>query len=572
MCFAIGSQHLALRRVPALIPTTPRLESRKRCLRNRHLICRPLNIPLHPDVAYAHDGWEGFPHWLGCIGYGMEPPGSFVEDDYDPPLHGLEAREDDGSWYPIDVYRHTADGNLVLWYGGTEYAGICGNYRWQGDSSPGGEACSARVLLNDSGCVIATRLAHADTPGPKDAAHRNTNPQFLPFGEACVFARKLKLSAFTDWATYCNSGARPAYIPSHPDLAYKGNGWQGYTHWLGTGGVHHAKKDFLPFAKAREYAVSLGLASSSAWQTWSGSGARPTNVPSCPYATYKDDGWQGWGYWLGTGNVRHSKKDFLPFAKAREYAVSLGLAGRMAWQTWSSSGARPTNVPSSPHVTYKDDGWQGWGYWLGTGNVRHAKKDFLPFAKAREYAVSLGLAGSSAWQTWSGSGARPFSIPSHPNQFYKHSGWQSFDHWLGTDTRSTGESTPPRSNVGHETGPRCMPFARALTFARSLRLTTEQEWSEWCRGDARPPEMPMRPHHAYRHHGWQGYGHWLKTVAYEQQQRTVASRRVSVRGSCLLAQRFFCVYPSSGLLEHVTWYSGAGVVLKLTTWVHSTGG
>ena len=86
---------------------------------------------------------------------------------------------------------------------------------------------------------------------------------------------------------------------------------------------------------------------------WRRSNARPANVHSSPERTYKQDGWQGCGHWLGTGNVGVKHNQFLPFKEA--------LLRR--------SNARPANVPSSPELTYKHDGWQGCGHWLGTGNM-----------------------------------------------------------------------------------------------------------------------------------------------------------------------------------------------------------
>ena len=32
--------------------------------------CRPADIPSHPDVTYADEGWESMADWLG---YGKEP-------------------------------------------------------------------------------------------------------------------------------------------------------------------------------------------------------------------------------------------------------------------------------------------------------------------------------------------------------------------------------------------------------------------------------------------------------------------------------------------------------------------
>ena len=54
----------------------------------------------------------------------------------------------------------------------------------------------------------------------------------------------------------------------------------------------------------------------------------------------------------------------------------------------------PMRWDRTPHRTYKDGGWQGWGHWLGTGNQPGpAKKErFLPFDQALAVARSLGLA------------------------------------------------------------------------------------------------------------------------------------------------------------------------------------
>ena len=98
-------------------------------------------------------------------------------------------------------------------------------------------------------------------------------------------------------------GRTPPNVPSHPDATYKGGGWQGWGHWLGTGSQASSAKAFLPFDEALRVARSLRLVSSTEWQARCRTGTRPANMPSHPDATYKGDEWQGWGHWLGiTGN------------------------------------------------------------------------------------------------------------------------------------------------------------------------------------------------------------------------------------------------------------------------------
>ena len=112
---------------------------------------------------------------------------------------------------------------------------------------------------------------------------------------------------------------------------------------------------------------------------------------------------------------------FLPFNEALPLARSLGLANMREWKVWSKEGMRPPNVPGAPNKVYKNDGWQGWGHWLGTGNVR--TKLFLPFDEALLVARSLRLSGNKEWLAWCKEGVRLPKVPADPSKVYKHDGW-----------------------------------------------------------------------------------------------------------------------------------------------------
>ena len=319
-------------------------------------------------------------------------------------------------------------------------------------------------------------------------------PAFLPFKKALLYAHSLKLKTAQEWNEWCKSGKRPAHVPSTPSQTYKHDGWQGYRHWLGTGNLVGGKLDFLPFKKALLYARSLKLKTQQEWKVWCKTGARPANVPSSPERTYKCDGWQGVGHWLGTANVR--TKNFLPFTEALEYARSLKLKNKAGWEVWRKSGTRTEAIPSAPDKTYKHEGWQGYGHWLGTGNIHGKDKQFLPFQKALLYARALKLKSQDEWRVWCKSGPRPANVPSAPNKIYKVDGWQGFGHWLGT-----GTVAPQNKEF--------LPFKQALSCARSLKLNNLREWQSWCKSGARPAYIPSSPNHCYQHEGWQGFVHWL---------------------------------------------------------------
>ena len=295
----------------------------------------------------------------------------------------------------------------------------------------------------------------------------------------------------------CKSDAREASIPCNPNGTYKLDGWQGYGHWLGTGNLAGGKLAFLPFKQALMHARTLNLKGFKEWRDWATTGARPANMPSTPDKIYKHDGWQGYGHWLGTGNVAPKDKQLLPFKKALMYARSLKLKSKEESRAWSKSGGREANMPSAPDITYKHDGWQGYGHWLDTGNIAGGKLAFIPFKKALVYARSLKLKSLNEWQGWAKTGVRPVNIPSNPNIAYKHDGWQGYGHWLGT------------GNVRNGDGQQFLTFDNALLYARSLKLESGKDWRIWCKSGARPINIPPNPYRTYTHDGWQGYRHWL---------------------------------------------------------------
>ena len=127
---------------------------------------------------------------------------------------------------------------------------------------------------------------------------------YLPFAEAHAVAAVLGLASAKEWSTWHRKEPRKPGVPPRPDRTYKGGGWQGWGHWLGTGNSSHPGKHFLPFAEAQAAAAALGLASAKEWRAWCSEGARPVAMPPFPQVTYKGGGWQGWGHWLNTKQTR----------------------------------------------------------------------------------------------------------------------------------------------------------------------------------------------------------------------------------------------------------------------------
>jgi hypothetical protein len=126
---------------------------------------------------------------------------------------------------------------------------------------------------------------------------------------------------------------------------------------------------FRDFESARQFARSLGLRGSLAWQDYAKGlitnlPQRPEDIPSSPknfYVKY----WQGWGDWLGTGNFAPSDKPLNSFFEARSFARTLGFRTYDQWMSWSRvRGNRPIGLPSNPASTYRNQGWISWSDFL----------------------------------------------------------------------------------------------------------------------------------------------------------------------------------------------------------------
>ena len=223
---------------------------------------------------------------------------------------------------------------------------------------------------------------------PKDHAPKNWHSsRFLAFEQALVYARCLGLHDKEDWQRMCMSGALPANVPSHPDYAYKHDGWQGWEHWMraGTAKQHHAMQ------QAMQHTAMSQMMSPEHAGTAHPSDTLRHNILQHTMQHHHRPQQQGlargtragWpSAWLATHPAQPRQRDaleppskatpkpnvchrkFLPFEKALAHARALKLTGSSEWREWAKSGARPANIPAAPGQAYRFDGWEGYGHWL----------------------------------------------------------------------------------------------------------------------------------------------------------------------------------------------------------------
>jgi len=244
------------------------------------------------------------------------------------------------------------------------------------------------------------------------------------------------------------------------------------------------KKNFLSFPQVRDFARSQNIKNQNEWAEYCKSGKKPKNIPSSPRYQYKNNGWKGWGDFLGTKRIANQQRKFRSFSDAKSFAKTLGFKNKDEWKLAAKSGKISSNIPHDPQKTYKNKGWKGWGDWLGTGNLRNADIEFRPFLQARKYARSLELKSWEEWQNHCKSGKLPQDIPSNTYRAYNNKGWISAGDWLGTG------KIADRLKLYRS-------FPEAKAFIRSLGIKNHREWKQYIKSGKKPDDIPAAPWKTY---------------------------------------------------------------------------
>ena len=239
---------------------------------------------------------------------------------------------------------------------------------------------------------------------------------YLSFKRARALVHNLRLKNQSEWLRYSRGlmpeiGRRPANIPIDPHRVYKNKGWLSYSDWFGRRGNTKerpkGRSKFRSFYKARAFVRRLKLKALWEWEQFCHGniptkGQRPHDIPIAPRDVYRNNGWQGYGDWLGTGRIASHQRKFRSFKSARAFARKLHLNNSTEWTQFCqgklpNKGKLPDDIPKSPLFTYRDKGWQGIGDWLGTGRIAPSKRIFRSFESARAFARKLQLNSTNEW-------------------------------------------------------------------------------------------------------------------------------------------------------------------------------
>ena len=532
---------------------------------------KPADIPSNPDKTYHNDGWAGWGDWLGTgtVATHLRQYRSF--EDARAFVHQLGLKSS-AEWRAYSKSGKLPADIPVAAHGVYANAGWVGMGDWLGTGAIATHLRQyrsfqeARAFVHRIGLksfaewveYCASDKKPADIPSSPEVVYATAGwagsgdwlgtgtvaahlRQYRSFEEARAFARHLNLKSGDEWRAYCKSGKKPADIPAEPRNVYLEAGWAGWGDWLRTGAAPLVRRfrsfeEPRSFEEARAFVRRLGLKSNREWRDYLRSGKTLPDIPSNPDKTYHNDGWAGWGDWLGTGAIAARLRQYRSFEEARKFARGLSLKTGGEWRDYARSDKKPADIPVNPRSVYAKTGWAGMSDWLGTGAIATHLRQYRSFEDARAFVRSLGLKSGAEWWDYARSDKKPADIPVNPRAVYAKAGWAGIADWLGSPT-----------SLYHRRTHR--PFKEARAFARGLNFESEKEWRDYAKSGQRPYDIPANPLSKYKKVGWTGWGDWLGTGTVAprlRQHRPYKEARAFARGLGLKTFKEWAAYSKSG--------------------------
>ena len=190
---------------------------------------------------------------------------------------------------------------------------------------------------------------------------------------------------------------------------------------------------------------------------------------------------------------KSSKKNWLPFNKARKYARTLNLKSHSDWVLFCQKGKRPYNIPSHPERTYSEN-WKSWQDWLSNLKNKTRHRKVIPLKDLKRFARSKKIKSASQWRSFVKENRSPFLIPARPEVTYKE--WKSWADFLGTKNKATYEI-------------KYLPFREAKRLVRRKKISTTLEFKESLK-KGRLKGIPSHPERTYSKQ-WKGFKDFLNS-------------------------------------------------------------
>lgn len=199
--------------------------------------------------------------------------------------------------------------------------------------------------------------------------------------------------------------------------------------------------------------------------------------PVSPKAQYGDNVWND----VIEEQTKIEKRILAGKLKKRSLFVSYLVASRIAcamniesMRDWSKKhkeifSAYNLPIPSAPHLTYKESGWEGWGDFLKTGRTQDY--EFLTYEEAKKIIEILGIKTTTQFKEFINSPLANPKFPKRPDHVYKDV-WTSWIDFLSS---------------------KFVTYDQAREALRPLKMCSEGDFRTLGKHGLRPEGIPSHP-------------------------------------------------------------------------------
>ena len=264
--------------------------------------------------------------------------------------------------------------------------------------------------------------------------------------------------------------------------------------------------NWRPFKEFKNELIKLNIKSAKQYYILYNKKKFPLDFPHSPNIIYRNSGFVSWGDLLNTGNIQNAKRKSLywEFKEAREFVQNLSLSSQKEWADYVSSGEKPIELPSHPHIIYEKD-WVSMGDWLGTGNIKSGDIEFdfdLNKKFYNEFVKKNKIEGFEQLKNLRKEKKKEFpkNISIAPEGiFLKHKKFISRGIFFGYGGRN------PKTYWSYK---------KCIVFVHKLGLENRTQWYDYLDNKfknlpAKPFQIPRSPNGVFRNKGWKNWKAWL---------------------------------------------------------------
>jgi superfamily II DNA or RNA helicase len=301
---------------------------------------------------------------------------------------------------------------------------------------------------------------------------------YRSYEEAKKYAQSLKLKNSDEWKELKRKKQIPKDIPHTPDGVYVE--WKNWGEFLGTGNISYRGLRDATYEEAKKYARNLKLKNAIEWFKHTKSKNFPKNIPIM-VNRYKE--FEGFGEFLGSGNksyIGRNKEKYLNYEKTKKLALKLKLKSREDWFKYFKNNKKPENIILYPDQKFKE--FEGWGVFLGTGNVKSQDIVFLDYETAKKKLKKFKFNSQNEFRRAAFNNKIPKGVPKAPHIVYSKK-FKGYDDFL---------SNPYAKRISYRS------YQLTKKFAQSLRLKQASEWKKLILDKKLPVDIPRAPQNVYK--------------------------------------------------------------------------